>query len=158
MLELIFSTGALLIAILVAIDNVLLKQKLEVVEKHFANLKEKHNRFVSDAVDEINNIAGYLDELCDDVNENFYNIEVTHDNIKETFDDIINTMDLMCDTDEAFIKRINSIEEDIDDLSCGVDNLDDMLLEFILEDAEEEVEAKSVKQIKKENKKANKKK
>jgi hypothetical protein len=68
---------------------------------------------------------------------------------KEFADDVVDTMELMCDTDELIIDRINDIEEDLALLNAEVD---DIIVELFSEEPEEAGNKKNKKETKKEKK------
>ena len=57
---------------------------------------------------------------------------------KEVNDDIVDTLEVMCDTDEAALDRINDIEEELALINVSIDDLDSILFEAF--DEEEEIE------------------
>lgn len=145
-----------IIDVIMAINIAELKEKLKVEcswtevmfwrhREKFDKLTDKHNAFVDAVRDEFDNIYDETNERIDEINWQFHNIYNVLNEQKEFADDVTDTMELMCDTDEMIIDRINDIEED---LAIANTELDDIIVS-IFEEEEEEVEEKPAKKSKK---------
>lgn len=147
-----------IIDVIMAINIAELKEKLKVEcswtevmfwrhREKFDKLTDKHNAFVDAVRDEFDNIYDETNERIDEINWQFHNIYNVLNEQKEFADDVTDTMELMCDTDEMIINRINDIEED---LAIANTELDDIIVS-IFEEEEEEVEENQLRKVKRNN-------
>lgn len=147
-----------IIDVIMAIDIAELKEKLrrecdwtDIIYKwqreKFDKLTEKHNAFVDAVRDEFDNIYDETNERIDEINWEFGNVYSVLTAQKEFADDVTDTMELMCDTDEMIINRINDIEED---LAIANTELDDIIVSIF---EEEPIEAEGPAKKSKKNKK-----
>ena len=123
--------GFIILAVAIAIQE----NKINKLAKRFDRLVDKHNAFVDAVRDELDSIYCVANERIDEINHEFhwvYNVLNEH---KEFADDVVDTMELMCDTDELIINRINDIEED---LAIANTELDDIIVSIFEEEEEEE--------------------
>lgn len=104
-----------------------------------------HDNFVDHVNDAFDDTICQANRSIDDTN-------VELNNINDTLIDIIDTMELMCDTDEAMIKKINTIKDENDYMWDVLEEHDDILYSFF-EDCPEEVEEEEEKPAKKSKKK-----
>lgn len=133
--------GFIILAVAIAIQE----NKIHKLAKKFDKLVDKHNAFVDWVRDEFDNIYNETNERIDEINWEFNNVYSVLAAQKEFADDVTDTMELMCDTDEMIIDRINDIEED---LAIANTELDDIIVS-IFEEEEKEVEEKPAKKSKK---------
>lgn len=140
-----------IVMLIMAVRISILEDKLEtcVSEKRFTKLADTHNNFVDFVQDGFDNIYEQVNDRIDDINNEFHNVYDVLGASKEFADDVTDTMELMCDTDEMIINRINDIEED---LAVNDVILDDIISELFTEQPDE-VEEKPAKKTKKTNKK-----
>lgn len=133
--------GFIILAVAIAIQE----NKIHKLAKRFDKLVDKHNAFIDAVSGEFDNIYNETNERIDEINWEFNNVYSVLAAQKEFADDVTDTMELMCDTDEMIINRINDIEED---LAIANTELDDIIVS-IFEEEEEEVEEKPAKKSKK---------
>lgn len=131
--------GFVILAVAIAIQE----NKIHKLAKKFDKLVDKHNAFVDAVRNELDSIYDVANERIDEINWEFNNVYSVLAAQKEFADDVTDTMELMCDTDEMIIDRINDIEED---LAIANTELDDIIVSIF---EEEEVEEKPAKKSKK---------
>lgn len=96
-------------------------------------------------------LVDQFNERIDEVNYEFNNVYEVLGASKEFADEVTDTMELMCDTDEIIIDRLNDIEDVLDEMeeeisfaNVAIDDLDSILYE-IFENTPEEVEEENKK-------------
>lgn len=125
-----------------------LEDKLEtcVSEKRFDRLADTHNNFVDFVCDEFDNVYEEVNNRIDDINNEFHNVYTDINYLSETDDTIVDVMELMCDTDDAIINRLNDWEDEI----CIINaEIDDIIKELFASKPEENKEKKTEKSSKK---------
>lgn len=126
--------------------NVIKTDKLSTkVEK----LIKAHNGLCDTCEEQQSNLIDEFNERVDEINKEFGDVYKILNANKEFADDVVDTMELMCDTDELIIDRINDIEEDLALLNAEVD---DIIVELFSEEPEEAGNKKNKKETKKEKK------
>ena len=149
-----------IIDVIMAINIAELKQKLQDEcgwtervfwnqRERFDKLTDKHNAFVDAVRDELDNIYNETNERIDEINWEFHNVYSVLTSQKEFADDITDTMELMCDTDEVIIDRLNELEDDVDMMWDAVEEHDEILYEFFDDEPEQAEEEKPAKKSKK---------
>ena len=129
------------------------ENKINKLAKKFDNLVEKHNSFVDCVRDEFDNIYDETNDRIDEINHEFHNVYDVLKASKEFADDVTETMELMCDTDEVIIDRLNELEDDVDMMWDAVEEHDEILYEFFDDEPEQAEEEKPAKKEKKSKKK-----
>lgn len=131
----------LLLCLIIALCIALLVQenKINKLATKFDNLVGKHNSFVDCVRDEFDNIYDETNDRINEINHEFHNVYDVLKASKEFADDVTETMELMCDTDEVIIDRLNELEDDVDMMWDAVEEHDEILYEFF-EDCPDEVE------------------
>ena len=139
--------------VVLAIIIIVQENKIHKLAKKFDNLVGKHNSFVDCVRDDIDNIYNETNRTIDEINHEFHNVYEVLNASKEFADDLTDTMELMCDTDEVIIDRLNELEDDVDMMWDAVEEHDEILYAFF-EDCPDEVEqAEEEKPAKKSKKK-----
>ena len=140
--------------VLLATAIILQQNKFHKLAKKFDELICKHNGFVDLVRDDIDNIYDETNERIDEINKEFMNVYDVLKASKEFADDATDTMELMVDTDELIINRLNSLEDDVDMMWQAVEEHDEILYSFFDEQPEqvEEPKEKKTKKAKKNKK------
>lgn len=140
---LIIALACFAVALLI---NVTHTHKLSI---RLAELIERHNGLCDTCAEQQIDLIDEFNERVDEINKEFGNVYKVLNANKEFADDVVDTMELMCDTDELIIDRINDIEEDLALLNSEVD---DIIVELFSEEPEEAENKKNKKETKKEKK------
>ncbi len=119
-----------------------------------AKLVEKHNGLCDTCAEQQINLIDEFNERVDEINKEFGDVYKILNANKELADDVVDAMELMCDTDEIIIDRINDIEEDQAILNVEVD---DIISALFSEEPEEAGNKKTKKEKTKKEKKTKKK-
>ena len=147
MIELIAGciAGFILLVVFICIQE----NKIHKLTTKFDNLVEKHNSFVDCVRDDVDNIYNETNRTIDEINHEFHNVYDVLKASKEFADDITDTMELMVDTDEVIIDRLNELEDDVDMMWDAVEEHDEILYSFFDECPEQAEEEKPAKKSKK---------
>lgn len=135
--------------VVLAIIIIVQENKIHKLANKFDNLVEKHNSFVDCVRDEFDNIYDETNDRIDEINHEFHNVYDVLKASKEFADDVTETMELMCDTDEVIIDRLNELEDDVDMMWDAVEEHDEILYAFFDECPEQAEEEKPAKKSKK---------
>ena len=134
-----------------AIALILQENKINKLQRKFDIIAEKHNWLIDTTVDMYEDLVDQFNERIDEVNYEFNNVHEVLWASKEFADELTDTMELMCDTDEIIIDRLNDIEDVSDEMeeeisfaNVAIDDLDSILYE-IFENTPEEVEEENKK-------------
>ena len=139
--------------VVLAIIIIVQENKIHKLANKFDNLVGKHNSFVDCVRDEFDNIYDETNERINEINHEFHNVYDVLKASKEFADDVTETMELMCDTDEVIIDRLNELEDDVDMMWDAVEEHDEILYEFFDDEPEQAEEEKPAKKEKKSKKK-----
>lgn len=147
MIELIAGciTGFILLVVFICIQE----NKIHKLATKFDNLVGKHNSFVDCVRDEFDNIYDETNDRINEINHEFHNVYDVLKASKEFADDVTETMELMCDTDEVIIDRLNELEDDVDMMWDAVEEHDEILYAFFEDEPEQAEEEKPAKKSKK---------
>lgn len=147
MIWLIISVAVMAFCLLVmAIKHTLLEDKFKELENKFYKLADTHNSFVDFVADEFDDLYIEWNERIDEINDEFHNVYTNIKYLSETDDTIVDVMELMCDTDDAIINRVNDWEDEI----CMINaEIDDIIKELFASKPEENKEKKTEKSSKK---------
>ena len=129
------------------------ENKIHKLTNKFDNLVEKHNSFVDCVRDELDNIYDETNDRIDEINHEFHSIYTILGTNKEFADEVTDTLELMCDTDEVIIDRLNELEDDVDMMWDAVEEHDEILYTFFDDEPEQAEEEKPAKKEKKSKKK-----
>lgn len=129
------------------------EDKIQKLATKFDKLVEKHNSFVDCVGDEFDNIYNETNKRIDEINHEFHNVYDVLKASKEFADDVTETMELMVDTDEVVIDRLNELEDDVKMMWDAVEEHDEILYEFFEDCPEQVEEEKPAKKEKKSKKK-----
>lgn len=121
-----------------AIALILQENKIHKLQKKLRIIAEKHNGLIDTIVETYDNLCDQFNDRIDDINYEFDGVYEVLWQAKEVNDDIVDTLEIMCDTDEAALDRINDIEEELALINVSLDDLDSILFEAF--DEEEEIE------------------
>lgn len=132
-----------------AIALILQENKIHELQRKFRIVAEKHNGLIDTIVETYDDLCNQFNDSIDDINYEFDGVYAVLWQAKKVNDDIVDTLEIMCDTDEAALDRINDIEEELALINVSIDDLDSILFEAF--DEEEEIE--ETKKEKKSNKK-----
>lgn len=132
-----------------AIALILQENKIHELQRKFRIVAEKHNGLIDTIVETYDDLCNQFNDSIDDINYEFDGVYEVLWQAKKVNDDIVDTLEIMCDTDEAALDRINDIEEELALINVSIDDLDSILFEAF--DEEEEIE--ETKKEKKSNKK-----
>jgi len=136
---------ALVCIILLAIAIIVQENKIHKLINRFDTFVEKHNNFVDFVRGEIDDIYDQTNERIDEINHEFLSVYTILGTNKEFADDVTDTLELMCDTDEIVLDRINELEEEVSLLNVEVDDI----INELFAEAPEEIEEKPAKKSKK---------
>lgn len=138
-----------------AIALIMQENKIHKLHKKFCALADKHNWLIDTDLEMYDEVIGQFNDRIDEINREFHNIYDILNAAKNFSDEVTDTMELMCDTDEIMIDRINDIEDVLDEMeeelafvNVSIDDLDSVLYEMFEEQPEEE-ETKTKKTKKK---------
>lgn len=147
MIELIAGciAGFILLVVFICIQE----NKIHKLTNKFDNLIEKHNSFVDCVRDDVDNIYNETNRTIDEINYEFHNVYDVLKASKEFADDITDTMELMVDTDEVIIDRLNELEDDVEYMWDAVEEHDEILYAFFEDEPEQAEEEKPAKKSKK---------
>ena len=135
--------------VVLAIIIIVQENKIHKLATKFDNLVVKHNSFVDCVRDDVDNIYNETNRTIDEINHEFHNVYDVLKASKEFADDVTDTMELMCDTDEVIIDRLNELEDDVDMMWDAVEEHDEILYEFFNDEPEQAEEEKPAKKSKK---------
>lgn len=135
--------------VVLAIIIIVQENKIHKLANKFDNLVGKYNSFVDCVRDEFDNIYDETNDRIDEINHEFHNVYDVLKASKEFADDVTETMELMCDTDEVIIDRLNELEDDVDMMWDAVEEHDEILYEFFDDEPEQAEEEKPAKKSKK---------
>lgn len=147
MTYLIITCAVWFVLTLVAI--LLQQNKINKLANRFDALVEKHNDFVDCVRDDVDHIYNETNRTIDEINHEFHNVYDVLKASKEFADDVTETMELMCDTDEIIIDRLNELEDDVDMMWDAVEEHDEILYAFFEDEPEQAEEEKPAKKSKK---------
>lgn len=147
MIGLIISVAVMAFCLLVmAIKHTLLEDKLKELENKFYKLADTHNSFVDFVADEFDDLYVEWNERIDEINDEFHKAYTAVAYTSDTLNDIVNVLELMCDTDEAVLNRLNDSEDEL----CMINaEIDDIITELFNSKPEENKEKKTKKSSKK---------
>ena len=147
MIELIAGciTGFIVLAVVIIIQQ----NKLNKLANRFDALVGKHNDFVDCVRDDVDHIYDETNRTIDEINHEFHNVYDVLKASKEFADDVTETMELMVDTDEVIIDRLNELEDDVDMMWDAVEEHDEILYAFFEDEPEQAEEEKPAKKSKK---------
>lgn len=138
-----------------AIALIMQENKIHKLHKKFCALADKHNWLIDTDLEMYDEVIGQFNDRIDEINREFHNVYDILNAAKNFSDEVTDTMELMCDTDEIMIDRINDIEDVLDEMeeelafvNVSIDDLDSVLYEMFEEQPEEE-ETKTKKTKKK---------
>ena len=112
--------------IILAVVIIIQQNKLNKLANRFDALVVKHNDFVDCVRDDVDNIYNETNRTIDEINHEFHNVYDVLKASKEFADDVTETMELMCDTDEIIIDRLNELEDDVDMMRDAVEEHDEI--------------------------------
>ncbi len=121
-----------------AIALILQENKIHKLQRKLRIIAEKHNGLIDTIVETYDDLCNQFNDRIDDINYEFDGVYEVLWQAKEVNDDIVDTLEIMCDTDEAALDRINDIEEELALINVSIDDLDSILFEAF--DEEEEIE------------------
>lgn len=101
-----------------------------------------HDNFVDYVEDMHNDAINQANQSIDEANRQFHRID-------ETLEDIVDAMELMCDTDEAVLNRLNKLEDNTEYMWDALEEHDDILYSFFEDCPDEVEEEKPAKKTKK---------
>lgn len=134
--------------VILAVAIIIQENKFHKLAIKFDEMVSKHNAFIDLVRDDIDNIYEETNKRIDEINREFHNVYEVLTSSKEFADDVTNTMELMCDTDELIINRINELEDDVGMMWDAVEEHDEILYSFF-DDEPEQAEEKPAKKNKK---------
>ena len=147
MTYLIITCAVWFVLTLVAI--LLQQNKINKLANRFDALVGKHNDFVDCVRDDVDHIYNETNRTIDEINHEFHNVYDVLKASKEFADDVTETMELMCDTDEIIIDRLNELSDDVDMMWDAVEEHDEILYAFFEDEPEQAEEEKPAKKSKK---------
>lgn len=142
----LITCGIWFVLTLVAI--LLQQNKINKLAGRFDALVEKHNSFVDCVRDDVDNIYNETNRTIDEINHEFHNVYDVLRASKEFADDVTETMELMCDTDEIVIDRLNELSDDVDMMWDAVEEHDEILYSFFDDEPEQAEEPAKKKKSK----------